>query len=256
MLGDTHVAPDRGDDRYPRRVLRALDGRRVGAAALVTLLLSAEALSSAQLDFFSPGEIGLLWLELVAELAVLAAALTIAYTLVDEALWQKPPRLRLAIACVMLFVLSAVLTVLLYGYYAHGFDQLPAFTRPARQFAALRPAGNRSGPYRRGPSSSVANRFRRARRGNVAGPIGTRRVRAAIGAAAGPDRAALSVQRAGQRAAALSHSTPRRVGNDHQPDALLARSVAAAPHAQCIAGEELELVRAYLDLLQVRMARA
>ena len=38
-------------------------------------------------------------------------------------------RLRLAISCVVLFGLSVVLTLLLYGYYAHGFDHLPPLLR-------------------------------------------------------------------------------------------------------------------------------
>src|SRR6266576_1625410 len=107
---------DPGDDHYVRRVVRAFDRRRLGAVVLVTLLLSVGPLSSSNLlDFFSPAEIALLWLEHLAELAVLAATLTIAYTLLDEALWRQPTRLRLAIACAMLFALSALLTVLLYG---------------------------------------------------------------------------------------------------------------------------------------------
>jgi Histidine kinase/Histidine kinase-, DNA gyrase B-, and HSP90-like ATPase len=130
MLGDIRLPNARGEDDYVRRVLRAFDRRRLGAVVLVTLLLSLGPLSSSDLlDFFSPAEIALLWLEHLAELAVLAATLTIAYTLLDEALWRQPTRLRLAIACAMLFALSAVLTVLLYGYYAHGFDHLPPLLR-------------------------------------------------------------------------------------------------------------------------------
>ena len=130
MLGDIRLPNARGEDDYARRVLRAIDKRRVGAATLVTLLLSLGPLSSSSLlDFFSPAEIALMWLEHLAELVVLAATLTIAYTLLDEAMWRQPTRIRLAIACAMLFALSAVLTVLLYGYYAHGFDHLPSLLR-------------------------------------------------------------------------------------------------------------------------------
>ena len=253
MFGDTLVPSDRGDDRYLRRVLRALDSRRVGAAALVTLLLSAEALSSAQLDFFSPGEIALLWLEHVAELAVLAAALTIAYTLVDEALWQKPPRLRLAIACVMLFVLSAVLTVLLYGYYAHGFDQLPAFTRLL------------ANSLRFGLPAIVlvliAEVHRRAMQIDSAAR------------AAEMSRVQLGHDESEQQLALLQaqiepHFLFNVLGNVRrlyrtQPHAgsemiisLMRYLRAALPQLRTRSaslGEELELVRAYLDLLQVRM---
>ena len=129
MLGDIRLPGARGEDHYVRRVLRAFDRRRLGAVALVTLLLSAGPLSGSELGFFSPAEIALLWLEHFVELAVLAATLTIAYTLLDEAMWRQSPRLRLTVACAMLFGLSAVLTVLLYGYYAHGFDHLPPTLR-------------------------------------------------------------------------------------------------------------------------------
>jgi signal transduction histidine kinase len=122
--------PVAAGDRYIRRVARALDRYRLGAVALVTLLLSAEALSSSDLlDFFSPAEIALVWLEHLLELAVLAAVLTIAYTLVEEALWRQPRRVRLAVSCALLFGLSVALTLALYGYYAHGFEHLPPLLR-------------------------------------------------------------------------------------------------------------------------------
>ena len=119
-----------GDDHYIRRVARALDRRRVGAVALVTLLLSVGVLANSNLlDFFSPTEVALAWLEHLAELAALAAVLTIAYTLLDEAMRRQRGRLRLAISCLVLFGLSIVMTLLLYGYYAHGFDHLPPLLR-------------------------------------------------------------------------------------------------------------------------------
>jgi hypothetical protein len=126
MPGDIRLATARTDDRYVRRVVGALDRRRLGAVALVTVLLSLGPLSGSELlDFFSPAEIALLWLEHFIELVVLAAALTIAYTLLDEAMWRQPRRLRLPISCAVLFGLSALLTLALYGYYAHGFGYLP-----------------------------------------------------------------------------------------------------------------------------------
>ncbi len=78
-----------GDHRvaYSARVVRALDRRRLAAVALVTLLLSFGPLVSSELfDFFSPAEIAVAWFEHLVELAVLATALTAAYTLLDEAL--------------------------------------------------------------------------------------------------------------------------------------------------------------------------
>ncbi len=125
MLGSIHLALPHGDDDYVVRVARALDRRRLAAVALVTLLLSlAPLFSSTLLDFFSPAEIALEWFKHFVELAVIAAALMAAYTLLDEALPRRLP-LRLAIVCAMLFGLSTVLTVLLYAYYAHGFEHLP-----------------------------------------------------------------------------------------------------------------------------------
>ena len=129
MPGDSTFRADRGDDRYVRRVMHAFDRRRIAAVILVTLLLSVGPLSGVDLGFFSPPEIALLWLEQFGELAVLAAALTIAYTLLDESMRRQPRALRLAVSCCMLFGLSVVLTVLLYGYYAHGFDHLPVSSR-------------------------------------------------------------------------------------------------------------------------------
>ena len=71
-------------DSYLRRVAGAFDRWRLAAVALVTVLLSAEALSSSEiLGFFSPVEVALAWAEHFLELAVLAAVLTIAYTLVE-----------------------------------------------------------------------------------------------------------------------------------------------------------------------------
>lgn len=129
MPGDLRLGADRGDDRYLRCVVQAFDRRRIGAVALVTLLLSAGPLAGSDLGFFSPAEIVLLWLGQFGELAVLAAALTIAYTLLDESMRQKPRALRLAVSCCMLFGLCVVLTLLLYGYYAQGFDHLPTLSR-------------------------------------------------------------------------------------------------------------------------------
>jgi len=130
LVADIRRQTIRGDDPYIHRVIRALDWHRLGVVALVTVLLSVGPIaSSGLLDFFSPAEIALLWIDHLAELAVLAAALTIAYTLVDEAMWRQPPRVRSTISCAMLFGLSAALTVLLYGYYAHGFDHLPPLPR-------------------------------------------------------------------------------------------------------------------------------
>jgi signal transduction histidine kinase len=125
MLGNLRLALATGDRGYGWRVLRALDGRRVAAAAVTTVLLSLGALvSPTLLDFFSPAEIALAWLEHLAELAVLAAGLLLVYTLLDETLPRNLP-LRLALLCSLLFAAATGLALLLYAYYAHGFAHLP-----------------------------------------------------------------------------------------------------------------------------------
>jgi sensor histidine kinase YesM len=130
MFAGKHSVRRLGEDHYLRRVVRALDRRRLGAVALVTLLLSMGVLANSNLlDFFSPTEVALAWLEHFVELATLAAVLTVAYTLLDEAMRRQRRRLRLGISCVVLFGLSVVMTLLLYGYYAHGFDHLPPLLR-------------------------------------------------------------------------------------------------------------------------------
>ena len=127
MHGEIRLASSGGSPAgsYAARVMRAFDRRRLAAAALVTLLLSfGPMFSSGLFDFFSPGEVALAWLEHLCELAVIAAALIAVYTLLDEAL---PPRmrLRLAILCIALLCWSVALALLLYAYYAHGFAHLP-----------------------------------------------------------------------------------------------------------------------------------
>ena len=121
-----------GDASFVARVASALDWQRLAAVALVTLLLSLGALvSPTLLDFFSPVEIGLAWLEHLVEMAVIAAALLAAFTVLDEALPRSMP-LRLAAISVLLLALSVVLAVFLHAYYADGFEHLPP---PLRIFA-------------------------------------------------------------------------------------------------------------------------
>ena len=118
-----------GDFGYFGRVVRAFDRCRIGAVALVTLLLSIGPLFDADLfSFFSPGEIALEWARHLAELAVIAAALTLVYTLLDEAIPARTP-LRLLILCAALLAMATAATVLLYGYYAQGFEHLPPASR-------------------------------------------------------------------------------------------------------------------------------
>ena len=119
----------RGGDGYALRVVRALDRRRFAAVALTTLLVSFGALvNPALLDFFTPLEIALAWLEHLAELSLVAAGLTLVYTMLDESLPVHLP-LRLPAICVLVFASSVGLACLLYAFYGHGFNHLPPMLR-------------------------------------------------------------------------------------------------------------------------------
>jgi signal transduction histidine kinase len=121
----TPVSLPRSEGGYLARVANALDARRVGAVALVTVAISLGPMYSAELvEFFSPFEIAVEWLNHLGELAVLAAVLVLAYTVLDEALPAHAPARRW-ILCGAMLCLSAALTTLLYAYYARGFDHLP-----------------------------------------------------------------------------------------------------------------------------------
>ncbi len=128
MHGNIDVAHAH-DASFAARVTRALDWPRLAAVAFVTLLLSLGALINPNLlVFFSPAEIALAWLEHLAELAVIAAALLTAFSVLDKGLPRSVP-LRLAVICAALLALSAVLAVLLHAYYAKGFEHLPPALR-------------------------------------------------------------------------------------------------------------------------------
>jgi signal transduction histidine kinase len=118
-----------GDDGFAARMLRARHLQRLATVGLVTLLVSLGALVNPSLvDFFSPMEIALAWFGHLVELAAIALALLSAYTLLDAALPRRM-RWRLSLVIVVLFGVSLLLTLLLYGYYAHSFQHLPPRTR-------------------------------------------------------------------------------------------------------------------------------
>ena len=80
------------------RLARATDARVLLPAALVTLFLSSELLFQPGLfDFWSPADVLLAWLEYLAELGGIAAAMVAAYWIVDAALerWPRWRRWRL-----------------------------------------------------------------------------------------------------------------------------------------------------------------
>lgn len=123
------LAGVRGATRVFTRVQRALNWQRLAAVALVTLLISLEALiSPTLLVFFSPGEIALAWLEHLVELAIIAMVLLGAFTVLDAALPRSMP-LRLAVISVLLLACSVVLAALLHAYYAGGVEYLPPTLR-------------------------------------------------------------------------------------------------------------------------------
>lgn len=125
MHGNIDLVPARGDASFVARLAYALNWQRLAAVALVTLLLSLGPLvSPALLDFFSPAELALAWLAYLVELAVIAAVLLAAFSVLDEALPRSKP-LRLVGISALLLALSAVLAVLLHAYYADGFEHLP-----------------------------------------------------------------------------------------------------------------------------------
>ena len=129
MPGTSLLTRFRGGDGYVVRVVRAIDGRRIAAVALTTLLVSLGSLVNPSLiDFFSPAEIAIAWLEQLTELAVVAAGMVAVYTLLDEGLPRRLP-LRLAVVCALVFASAVGLVCLLYAFYGHGFDHLPSMLR-------------------------------------------------------------------------------------------------------------------------------
>ena len=125
MLGSLRLAQPRAS----LRVLRVLEWPRLAAAALTALLLSVGTLvSPGLLGFFTPTELALAWLEHLLEFAVLAAGLLLAYTLLDEWLPARLP-LRLALLCALLFLSACGLTILLHAHYAGSFGHLPPALR-------------------------------------------------------------------------------------------------------------------------------
>lgn len=129
MQGNIDLARARGEGSFLARVKQAFAWRRLAAVSLVTLLLSLGALlNPALVDFFSPVEIALAWLEYLAELAVIAAGLLAAFAVLDEALPRGMP-LRLGVISIILLALSAMLAVFLHAYYAGGFEYLPPSLR-------------------------------------------------------------------------------------------------------------------------------
>lgn len=253
MLGVTRIGPGHNGDNYAVRVLRALGWQRWAVVVLMTFLWTTRRLFTADMvDFFTPVEIAFLGIELFAEMAVIAAALMLGYTLLDEAL-PRVGRFRLEMLCAMLLGLSFAMTALLYAYYGHTLDDLPPAPRlfsdslrwslPAVTLAA------------------VAHVHRLALRTEVAANAEERSC------------AQLGLNEAEQQLALLQaqiepHFLFNVLGNVRrlyrtEPQAgaktiaslmrYLREALPKLRIQRARLGDELELVRAYLDLFQVRM---
>jgi sensor histidine kinase YesM len=240
-------------DRYVRRVVRALGWRRLAVVVLMTFLWSTRRLfSSDMMDFFSPAELALLGLELYGEMAVIAGTLMLGYTLLDEALPDDAP-LRLVALCALLLTLSVVLTALLYAYYGHTFNDLPPPVRlfadslrwglPAVVLAAVAEVHERAIRTQAAAHAEEQSRLQLSR-------DETEQQLALLQAQIEPHflfNVLGSVRR-------LYRTQPQ--AGAHTAASLLRYLREALPqlrnqHANL--GHELELVRAYLDLFQVRM---
>jgi len=251
MNVDARLPPQR--DRYVRRVVRALGWRRLAVVVLMTFLWSTRRLfSSDMMDFFSPSELALLGLELYGEMAVIAGTLMLGYTLLDEALPDDVP-LRLVALCALLLTLSVVLTALLYAYYGHTFNDLPPPVRlfsdslrwglPAVVLAAVAEVHERAIRTQAAAHAEEQSRLQLSR-------DETEQQLALLQAQIEPHflfNVLGSVRR-------LYRTQPQ--AGAHTAASLLRYLREALPqlrnqHANL--GHELELVRAYLDLFQVRM---
>jgi signal transduction histidine kinase len=115
----------RRQTRFGAWLARAFAWQRLACVALAAVLLSLGALIDLSLlDFFSPVEIALAWVEHLAELAVIGLLLLGAFGGLEQALPRTMHFRRVFISAALL-ALSAVLALLLHGYYAEGFEHLP-----------------------------------------------------------------------------------------------------------------------------------
>jgi len=230
----------------------AFAGGRLAVTALVTLLLSLGALTSPTLlQFFSPAEIVLAWLGYLGELAVIAAVLLVAFAALDGMLPRRMP-LRLPVIAAMLLALSALLAVLLHAYFAGGFGHLPP---PLRMLAdSLRwDSPQRSCADRRRAPAGAAGRLGSARGRDRARAASAGGKRAAARPAAGADRAAFPLHMLGN-VRRLYRTDPR--SGAEAIDSLMHYLRGALPQLRsrrASFGEEISLVRAYLDLFKLRM---
>jgi len=114
MIADPFSTPRTTGSGYWRRVLVALDRSRLGAAAVVTFIVSVRLLIQPDLfDFFTPLDLLLAWGQHFAELALIAAVLLLVYTLLDEALRADAPG-RTAVLLAALLATSVLAAFVFY----------------------------------------------------------------------------------------------------------------------------------------------
>ena len=240
-------------DAYVRRVVRALGWRRLAVVLLMTFLWTTRRLFSSDMtDFFSNTELALLGLELYAEMAVIAATLMLGYTLLDETLPDDAP-LRLVQLCALLLVLSVALTALLYAYYGHTFRDLPP---PLRLFSDSLRWGLPAVVL-----AVVADVHERAIRTQAAARS-EEQSRVQLGRAETEQQLALLQAQIEPHFLFNMLGSIRRLyrtqpqAGAHTVSSLLRYLREALPQLRsprATLGQELELVRAYLDLFKVRM---
>lgn len=120
---------------YGRRVIAALDRRRLTLVTIVTLAISLRLLIQPDLfDFFSPVEVFVAWLQHFAELLLIAAVMTLAFTLVDEAV-DPQARWRLPLLFGVLFIAALVATTGTAAALIGGELQLMTILSTALRFA-------------------------------------------------------------------------------------------------------------------------
>ncbi len=232
--------------------MSALDGRRWGIALAVTLAMSLRILIQPDLfDFFTLQDIVVAWLQHFLELALVATALTTAYTLTDEAIAPRSRARPVALVAVLLGVSVAGTAAI--AWYVSG--RLP----PALHLA--------SGSLRIAVPAvllaAVNELFRRASRTDLA-------LRDAQEARARFERDEAGRQLQLLQAQLEPHFLFNTLANVRrlcrtEPesgvraiDNLMRYLRSALPQLRRetgALGEELELVRAYLELFQVRMGR-
>jgi hypothetical protein len=252
MMADpasTHRAAKPG---YWRRVLGALDRRRLVVVFVVTLIVSLRVLIQPDLlDFFSPFEIFLAWGQHFTEIGLVAAVLLLVYTLLDEGL-RTDAAWKTAVLLAALLATSVVATVI---FYRAALDLDPPVLALASDSLRLAvPAMLLAG---------LAEYHRRAARTDIA----LRDAEAAIDRRGREETEQLLQLLRAQLEPHFLFNTLANVRRLYRTDldagsraigSLLTYLRAALPELRretALLGAELDLVRSYLELFRLRMGR-